>query len=94
LNKKPTIDARAHLKNHFPGFFLLLGGNSLAWPTVNKVHTRAFQENMTRFKKLQKSFKVEASLFDIIHESEKGDPEAIRTFQYIKNLFTQLTELS
>jgi hypothetical protein len=85
------FDSRQYLENHFPSFFLLLGGNTLDWKMVNKRFVQTFEKYLARYERTNTSFCIETSLFNIIDQAGKHDPEAIRNFEYLQTLFTRLT---
>jgi hypothetical protein len=84
------FDIRAHLKTRFPGFFLLLGGNSLDWKSVNSAFAKRGARYKERLERTGETFRIEASLYNIIISSIQGDIEAQRMFGFIKNLFSEL----
>jgi hypothetical protein len=89
----PKIDLHDFLRKRFPRFFDLLEGRKLDWTRASKAYITAFDKHRARFERTKTPFRIEASLYNIIIEAGNGDKTAIRTFEYIRNLFTRLNEL-
>jgi|GEM_PF-6617033 len=86
------FDIRRHLQTRFPEFFLLLGKNSINWRTVNKAYARQASKYYERNHRTGKTFRIDPSIYSIITLSMQHDPEANRTFDYMKLLFMELNE--
>jgi hypothetical protein len=91
MARAQDFDIRYHLKNRFPEFFHLLGENNINWRGVNKSFAKKAAFYQGRFNRSGRTFRIDASLYDIIIYSLRNEPEALRMFGYIKALFAELT---
>jgi hypothetical protein len=84
------FDVEIHLKARFPILFELLDGNKINWKQINKTFKNQYLKYHDRGIKLQQSFRIEASFYNIITSAMKGDAPAQRLLDFIQKLFEEL----
>lgn len=88
-------DIENKLRTYLPVFFELLNNNSFDWVEVDKCFDRTAGKYMERHEKTKTTFQIEAALVIIIKRSQVDkEPDAIRLFEFIRNLFEQLADLT
>lgn len=84
------LDIKGRLNSFFPEFAQLLDGNYLDWAKVNECFARKGNQYYKQYELTNETFRIEASIFNIITGSIKGEADAQRMFGFIRNLFIEL----
>jgi len=93
MPRQLKYDIQNKLKTYFPVFFELLNNNPFDWFEVDECFGRKADEYMARQKKTDGTFPIQASLLIIIRRAViEKEPDAIRLFEYMRNLFEQLAD--
>lgn len=88
-----SLDLKGKLEIRFPILFKVLGKNKLDWKSITRTFVKRHKKYNKRFEQTGKYSIVEASFYDIIVASMKGEQSALRLLDYIQKLFEELDEI-
>jgi len=85
------LDIQGKLRRTLPEFFELLDGNELNWDEIHKCFASRGNQYHKKFEETGETFRIEASLYNIITASINGEHDALRMYDFMKALFLNLT---
>jgi hypothetical protein len=80
------------MRVHLPILFDVLNSKKINWTKVEKTFRKKFEYYKAKQLRLNSTYRIEASFYNIISDSIKKEIGAIRMLDYIQTLFTQLRD--
>jgi hypothetical protein len=84
------LNIQGTLRRDLPEFFKLLDNNGLDWTTVHECFANRGNQYHQRHRTTGKTFQIEASIYNVITESLRGEADALRMLGFMKELFINL----